>query len=74
VRFFVFGVRCLVDREIFSVMPKLFATAVESHTATSKVNLYTLFINSHNLCDRIFMSVKRFFPRKRKLGSLNPII
>lgn len=67
-------IRYLINRQIFSVIPELFATAIKGHATASEVNFYRLFINSHNLCDRIFMSVKGFFSRKREFGSLNPVI
>jgi hypothetical protein len=45
------------------MMPELLATTVKGHAIAREINLYGFFINSHNLCDRIFVSVKRFFAR-----------
>ena len=70
----VFCIRFIIEREVFSMSPKFFTTTIKSHAATCKVYFYTLFINTHNLCDRILVSVKRSIAFKRKLCSLYPVI
>jgi hypothetical protein len=70
----VFCIRFIVKRKILSMAPKLFTASIKGHTATCKVHLYTLLVDTHNLCDRVFVSVKWGVALKRKLCSLDPVI
>ncbi len=63
-------IRFVVDGLIFSMIPHFCITAVEGHAVASKADFNTLLVNTHNLCDRIFVSVKGLFPYKWALRSL----